>query len=154
MTSANVSQIPVGFMENTNAKSAAKSDEYADKDKEFDFTITVELPKNNTETYNVPKTAKLSHNGESLNVAKLPIGTKITVQEAAADGYTAKWTSSDQNKTTVLVGEKGAYIKCTNTFEDNSVTPTGIIINNLPYVLVILLAIGGIAVFARKRRYE
>jgi hypothetical protein len=129
--------------------------QYADKDKEFDFNITVELPKNNTGEYSVPATKKLSHNGESLNVAKLPIGTKITVTEAAVDGYTAGWESSaDGNATTVLVGEKGAYIKCTNTFDDNSTTPTGIIINNLPYVLIILLAIGGIVLFARKRRCE
>jgi hypothetical protein len=130
--------------------------QYADKDKEFNFTLTVKLPKNNTGTYNVDTTKALK-GGENYNVATLPVGTEITVAETEAgqDGYTTTWASSaSDNGVTVLVGENGAYVKCTNTFDDNSTTPTGIIINNLPYVLVILIAIAGIAVFARKRRYE
>jgi hypothetical protein len=83
------------------------------------------------------------------------MGTKIAVEEAAVDGYTQYFTTSaDQNATTVLVGEDGAYAVCRNDFDDTKVTPTGIIINNLPYVLLIGLALGGIVLFSRKRRYE
>lgn len=129
--------------------------QYADKDKAFNFTIDVKLPVNNTQAFSVDAEKALK-GGENYNVATLPVGTEITVaeKEANQDGYTTTWSTSAGQETTIVVGENGAYAKCTNEFDDNSTTPTGIIINNLPYVLVILLAIGGIAVFARKRRYE
>lgn len=135
--------------------------EYGDQTKDFTFTATLTMPEGeDAADYDVAdnKTGDLDlAHGESFTYKALPVGTKITIAENdySGVGYTANWTSSDANNAlTVLVGEDGAYVICRNAFDDNSVTPTGIIINNLPYVLLIGLALGGIVLFSRKRRYE
>lgn len=152
--------------------------EYGDKTKDFVFTVTVTLPKLNkdfsfTADGNVPTvtadkgsisgtwedgeevTVNLKDGGQ-LKFPTLPVGTKIEVSEAAVDGYTKVLTTSDANdaaKVTVTE-DAGGYAIMRNSFHDENVTPTGIIINNLPYILLILLAVGGIVLFARKRRYQ
>jgi NADH:ubiquinone oxidoreductase subunit F (NADH-binding) len=56
--------------------------------------------------------------------------------------------------TNAEVGNDGGYVYIENTFDDSSVTPTGIIINNLPYVLMVGIPVAGFAVmFANKRRH-
>lgn len=145
--------------------------EYGDQTKDFTFTITVQNPTTADANYNAlaatnvegatigdDGTFTLKHNA-TLTLKELPVGTKITVSEAdyTPDGFkAAKWTTSqsDNATTSILVGENGAYAICRNPFDDTSVTPTGIIINNLPYVLLIGIALGGIVLFSRKRRYE
>ena len=51
-----------------------------------------------------------------------------------------------------MVGKNNAIVK--NTHDDASTTPTGIIVNNLPYVALLLVAVVGcVVIFAgRKRR--
>lgn len=151
--------------------------EYGDQTKDFVFTVKVTLPKLNKDFQftgaNAPTvtankgsisgtwadganvTVNLKHEGQ-LNFPTLPVGTKITVSEAAVDGYTqVLTTSAAENATTITVTEDaGGYAIMRNSFHDENVTPTGIIINNLPYILLILLAVGGIVLFARKRRYQ
>lgn len=120
------------------------------------------------------KTATVSlADSQHLNFATLPAGTKIEFQETKVDHYAQNYEGKHKNPLvaiaagdanapdaaalaacTVTVGEKGAYVNYTNTFDKDEVTPTGILINNLPYILLILLAAGGIVVFARKRRYQ
>lgn len=135
--------------------------EYGDQTKDFHFTASLTMPEDeDAADYDIDsnKTGDLDlAHGESFTYKALPVGTKITITESDYSnvGYTENWTSSDANNAlTVLVGEDGAYVICRNAFDDNSVTPTGIIINNLPYVLLIGLALGGIVLFSRKRRYE
>lgn len=144
--------------------------EYGDQTKDFEFTITVKNPTTadadykalaatNVEGATIDADGKftLKHDGK-LTLKELPVGTKITLVEAdyTGQGYkAAKWTTSQSdNGLTILVGENGGYAICRNPFDDTSVTPTGIIINNLPYVLLIAIALGGIVLFTRKRRYE
>lgn len=119
-------------------------------------------------------TVKLA-DGETFSITKLPEGTKITVKEDGNEHYIPAYDGADTaNNGTVAtiahqdgtedqelavaraikVGKKGANVAYTNDFNDSDVTPTGIIINNLPYVLLIGLALGGIVLFSRKRRYE
>lgn len=113
-------------------------------------------------------TITLKH-GQEFKITELPIGTKIQVVESngSKTGYTALFTSSKTTTVTagvsnapattaieVLVTDKGGYVITRNSFDDTSITPTGIIINNLPYVLLIGIALGGIVLFSRKRRYE
>ena len=113
--------------------------------------------------------------GDSFSIAELPAGTLIQVTENAfaekayAPSYSGKWglDTSDANiktdhaskshalqSSTIVVGENGAYIQYTNTINDADVTATGIVINNLPYILMIVIAVAGIGFYmvSRKRR--
>lgn len=154
-----------------------------DKTKEFDFSLTltkaateaaavteytavITRADNTTENVTVPAgaayTFKLKH-GDNLSFKdSLPAGTRYTVTETAVAGYTtsAKVKENGRTETTIdnvtvankLVGDHENYAKYTN---DKSVTPpTGIIINNLPFILLIGFAIGAFALFivAKRRR--
>ncbi len=136
--------------------------EYGDLTKDFEFTVNVTLPDDvmgytaDDLATNTPADKAIA-NGESFVYNVLPAGSKITIRETPVTGYTATYAGT---KNTVndgqefVLSEEGQFVKVTNTFDDESVTPTGIIINNLPYVLLIGLALGGIVLFSRKRRYE
>jgi len=154
------------------------SGEFADKTHEFEFTVTVTFPAG-VDASKYPITGltdgkvKLADGG-TWTIAKLPEGTKITVSEEATAHYTPSYTGKHTQAGqavdltvaqaqegealavpgNIIVGAKGANVAYTNTFDDTDVTPTGIIINNLPYVLLIGIALGGIVLFSRKRRYE
>lgn len=112
----------------------------------------------------------LAHN-EYLGFKSLPAGTTYVVEEDGSENYTGSViTTTNQvadpevkadkeanlvaNKAVVgeKVGENNAIV--TNTHDDASTTPTGIIVNNLPYVALILVAIIGcvVVVASRKRR--
>lgn len=107
---------------------------------------------------NAPASFTLA-DGEYLTFANLPVGTVYTVSETekGQDGYTttvetfsngAKSTS----ETEVLVSEKANSVGYTNT--KAGTVPTGILVNNLPFVLLILVAVCGFAgciVFRRRK---
>lgn len=110
----------------------------------------------------------LAH-GQYLTFKTLPAGTKYTVTESGTDNYTgATSTVVGGGEAVVVNGEKSATVSTaqslvgeiagnstdvTNTYDDQSVTPTGIIVNNLPYVALILVAvIGCVAIVAGKKR--
>ena len=119
-------------------------------------------------TYGEAYDFTLTH-GQALVFETLPAGVTYTVTENLKGcgvkdetKYTPAFNGANGTMGTDLSGEitvsdeenaenDGHF---TNTVEDDDVTPTGIIINNLPYVLLIALALGGIVIFARKRRYE
>lgn len=105
-------------------------------------------------------TVELSH-GDVLVVEKIAVGTEFVVTEPAyateVDGYqtgtidSASGTFASSDKT------NGIHSNVNNKFDDQGTTPTGIVVNNLPFVLVVLLAVGGIAVyfyFNRRREQE
>jgi hypothetical protein len=150
--------------------------------KNFDFTATGHVPTVTADKGSISGTwadgenvtVNLKHGGQ-LNFPELPVGTKIEVSEAAFENYTPNYIakhSANADKTgaveissnnskaetalataeTIVVGEFGANVQYTNKYD--AVTPTGIIINNLPYILLIALALGGIVLFTRKKRYE
>lgn len=54
------------------------------------------------------------------------------------------------------IGENENTAEFTNTYDDGGVTPTGIIINNLPYIMLVVLAGAGLFIFAfsAKRREQ
>ena len=151
---------------------------YADQTKDFTFDVTVTFPAGtNADDYETGITngkVTLKH-GETFRIKTLPEGTIITVKEEASNLFTPSYkgedtaadgtvaditaTTGEQNKElavqrNIVVGTKGAYVDYTNEYADDQVTPTGIVINNLPYILLIGLALGGIVLFTRKRRYE
>ncbi|KXT75619.1 EftLSL.A [Streptococcus sp. DD10] len=123
-----------------------------------------------TETLNVDtakqtitKTFKLKH-GEKFSIDNLPAGSRYSVTETGTPGYTATavykengvartvngTSNSDFSVQNVLIGEKTNENNVTNTFAD--VTPTGLLIDNLPFILMIGLGVAGFVVVARRRR--
>ena len=51
------------------------------------------------------------------------------------------------------IGNDGGYVYLVNAFDDSTVTPTGILINNLPYVLMVGIPVAvGAVMFVNKRR--
>lgn len=119
------------------------------------------------------KTFKLA-DGEKLVFNNLPVGTTYMVKElAATDGYTPKVTVIENQTTTVtnktvqetealdtlkenrknnLVGENENKVTFTNTYKDVAVT--GIVMNNLPFILLVAVAIVAfvsLAVVKRRR---
>ena len=101
------------------------------------------------------------HDGESLVFDCLPAGTRYVVKEVAAeDGYTPSIkivengvetqgeTVSERDGIssaatgTNLVGENENEVVFTNTYED--IPLTGIILNNWPFIILIILAIGAL----------
>lgn len=113
-------------------------------------------------------TFTLKH-GENMKFTGLPVGTKITVTEAGAANYkgSAKVVLNGVEQTAVTatkynekitpvdnkkLGQKKNTVDVTNTY--NHVPTTGIIMNTLPYVLMIALcgaALFGFVAFKRKK---
>ena len=154
-----------------------------DTEKAFDFTATFTFPKGtDASTLGGVKgngtaitltgdthTFTLKHN-ESLKFTGLPVGTKITVTETGAANYkaSAKVLLNGVEKTPApaaskynellkavdqeKLGQKKNTVDVTNTY--NYVPTTGIIMNTLPYVLMIALcgaALFGFVAFKRRR---
>lgn len=120
------------------------------------------------------KTFKLA-DGEQLVFHNLPVGTTYVVRELAApDGYKPSVTVVENRTTTVnrtaaqegdaldtlkeggkknLVGEYENTVTFTNTHQ-GGVVPTGILMNNLPFILLVAVAIVAfvsLAVIKRRR---
>lgn len=162
---------------------------YADKTKDFSFTITI-WP-SSTETgedinytgnigtnkITVPADGKTAvefslSDGDSLVFTELPAGTHYLVTEKGAqDGYTPSVYVTENNVVTVqaktaadsvdlasngendannLVGEGENSVVFTNTYQD--IIPTGIILNNLPFVILIGAAAAGFIAYVVVRR--
>lgn len=150
----------------------------------FNFTVKFDFPKGTDEntlggvkdkngngvTIKNGETAFQLGNGENMKFTGLPVGTKITVTEAAkanykasakvtlngvaqtpdvaASKYNAPLTAVDQQK----LGQEKNTVDVTNRY--NNVPTTGIIMNTLPYVLMIALcgaALFGFVAFKRRR---
>lgn len=113
------------------------------------------------------------HDGETLQFESLPAGTRYVVTETgASDGYTpavkvvengtdtvnktatseTEEISSAGEQGTNLVGEGTNTVTFTNTYKDVAIT--GIFMNNLPFVIVIgiaVLALGALAILKKQR---
>ena len=108
------------------------------------------------------------HDGESLVFEDLPAGTTYTVAETGAEGYTPSASVVENGGEAVvtngtegqnlsvenkLVGTGANSTAFTNTYDvAGDITPTGIIINNLPFILLIVVAAAGIAFYVVSRR--
>lgn len=114
------------------------------------------------------------HDGQQLVFENLPAGTRYVVKEkgVAGDGYTPTITVVENGVTTVngtqgnetddvssakdgnsnLVGENDNKVTFVNTYNDTPIT--GIIVNNLPFIALIGIAVaafGSLAIIKRKR---
>lgn len=135
-----------------------------DVNKPFGFTVVCDKPmgehtvEGGSYTLSEDKktaTFTLTDDGKVI-LQNVPIGSEITVTENADDaaGYTTTITAADG--TTIIpmpytVLADGNYIKFTN--EKEVIPDTGILLDSLPYVLILLCVVGiGVFVFIRKRR--
>lgn len=100
---------------------------------------------------------------ETYSIVGLPTGATVKVTENLSDGegYTTTNTvndvvDADNNKkeanATIVKQETANEIEFTNT--RNAVSPTGIVMNVAPYVLLVVVAAAGCFVFLRKRRED
>ena len=105
------------------------------------------------------------HDGESLVFPDLPAGTKYTLKEEGTSGYTpssaykengtlkngaAGTQSQAYTVADVLIGEKENNNIVTNTLPE--VTPTGLLIDNLTFIIMIGLGLLGFILVAKRRR--
>lgn len=153
----------------------------ANTNKEFEFTANFTFPtgtdgttfgakatiENSTTTITgASYTFKLKHN-QNVKFTGLPVGTKISVTESATPNYKGsadvvinngtkeKVTATKYNEALTVsdksLGQNKNTVDVTNTY--NYVPTTGIIMNNLPYVLMIALCGAALMAFvAFKRR--
>lgn len=153
----------------------------ADTNKEFDFTATFTFPAGTnaatlgakatidgiaTDITDTSHTFKLKHN-QNVKFTGLPVGTKISVTESGTPNYKGSAdvvinNGTKETKTATRYGEALTVsdkslgqnkntVDVTNTY--NYVPATGIIMNTLPYVLMIALCGAALMAFvAFKRR--
>lgn len=115
-------------------------------------------------------------NGETLSFENLPVGIRYKVEEVGApDGYTPSVKLVENGVTTInnktaqtesegmvavadgtqnaLVGEGDNKVTFTNTY--NEVAITGIVVKNMPFLLMIgfgVIALGSLAVLTKRRK--
>ena len=133
-----------------------------DKNKYFEFTVLLSGRSGMTypETFAVsggsyaqnPKTIKLSEettfmlkHGDTISIANLPYDVDYMVIEMAADGYT---TTSTNETGRISAAEQTAAF----TNVKNSAVDTGVMLDSLPYVLMLAAVLGGAAVMVVRRR--
>lgn len=152
-----------------------------DAEKKFDFTATFIFPTGTdastlrakatiestaTDITGTSYTFKLKHN-QNVKFTGLPVGTEISVTESATPNYkgSAERTFNGVAQTKIeatkydeaitvtnTLGQKQNKVAVTNTY--NYVPTTGIIMNTLPYVLMVALcavALFGFVAFKRKK---
>ncbi|WP_347090280.1 DUF7601 domain-containing protein [Streptococcus oralis] len=149
----------------------------ADKSKDFTFKLT--FTKASTETsqsitgkigetsktfvYGQETTITLRHD-QSLVFDTIPAGTRYKLVETGSQGYTASaaykengasknqagTVSTNFTQDSILISEKPNDNTITNSLPD--VTPTGLLIDNLPFILMIGLGLAGFVVLSKKRR--
>jgi hypothetical protein len=174
----------VESIENGLSVKKAVAGDYADKTKAFDIKVDFTIPATAeqsdivapgtitwADSRNGSVTLSLKHNDAAPSVfTKVPTGTVMTISEEAYEHYYAAIADANNVFTAVTNNENqvetaitttattvltAADVTVTNTFKDSEIPPTGIIVNNLPFVLVVLLAVSGIAVyFVINRRRE
>lgn len=149
-----------------------------DKTKSFDFSVKIDGEtgeqyyvtygdgKTETLTSGTAKTISLK-DGQSLTVFGLSKNDQYTVSETdytTTDGYTTKVVTdpTDTTNSETAGAVRGSSVedqKVSDTADDvyfynikNYSTPTGVIMNVAPYVLMVGIAVAGCFVFLRKRR--
>jgi pilin isopeptide linkage protein len=138
---------------------------YGDKTKEFNVVVkftgeegktspteldAVVCGEQTTITVGTEVTLKIK-DGASIIVYNIPSGMSYSVEEAdySASGYTTTYTGDK----TGTMGKADVTLKITN--EKDGTPETGISLDSLPYVVILVVVLGGAAVlFLRKRHAE
>lgn len=150
-----------------------------DKNKYFEFKVklTGEKGKTYRDSYAVtggsntknPSTIKIGEettfllkHGETIHIENLPYGVTYTVEEAdytttATGGYDApKYTYVDNNEKDKQTSDTvdSALEQVTITNNKAGSIDTGVVLNNMPYILVLAVLAAGVAVFIIRKRRE
>ena len=133
-----------------------------DKVTTYKYKVTKEdgtdMSEEKTGTYKNEETFKLAK-GHKLVLTEVLLGAKATVTETDSAGYTDKYkvtsngiagSETDGTVASALLGDNtgGNIIAFTNTQQ----TPTGVIIDNLPFIILVAIAGMGILFFVRNKR--
>lgn len=112
------------------------------------YTVTGGSNDENPTTIKIGEETKfLLKNGDTIHIANLPYGVSYTVTETAADGYTTTKTGD-----TGTIGAADQTAAFTNTKKGD--VDTGVVLNNMPYILVLAVLAAGVAVFIIRKRRE
>ncbi|WP_350453654.1 DUF7601 domain-containing protein [Slackia heliotrinireducens] len=141
-----------------------------DQTKDFEFTVTFTAPTYVPEGWTVANieaskdgvtvgadgkcTFTLKH-GEKITFSNVIAGTTYAVEETAVTGYDQSYeaVANGENKTeqaNLLIGENENTGTMTNTYED--ITVTGLVLNNAPFILMALVAVGGVVAYGALKR--
>lgn len=138
------------------------------KGKYFKFTVTLKAPENkevksaigvgSTSYPSNPKSITVDtatdfylKNGETLSFTNVPYGVTYTVTEAN-EGYTTTVNGTDGTTANGTIGGKTTNVAYINT--KNGEVDTGVVLNNMPYILVLAVLAAGVAVFIIRKRRE
>ena len=151
---------------------------YGDKNHQFNIKVTLSLPQiDGADTaeavirrasgdieavtiQNGENTVALA-SGDKLVFTKIAEGAKYQVIETDAlkgtadNQYTATYSGDTATENAqVAIVKAGNSETVTNVANQDSITPTGILINNLPYIALALVAIGGLVAYVIVRRRQ
>lgn len=148
-------------------------DKTPDPEQQFKFRATINFPENSTESY-YDATVKDANGvvagaekvrftddavtvftlkaGQYLSFDKIEIGAVVTsLQEDTYPGYTTDDTFT--NGTTFITdAATGNAITVDNEWDANAGSLTGILMSNIPYIVLALVAIGGLCAYVVVRR--
>ena len=121
----------------------------------------LERDENNNFSFTFETTATLEFtlkHGQTITFTNLPAGVAYTVEEInVPDGYDTYITSSDAEgeaeatKTDGSIAEKAVTINYENVNGD-TVIDTGVILDNAPYIALMMIVVAGAAVMVIKKR--
>ena len=91
----------------------------------------------------------IKHN-ETVTFTNIPYGVsyKVAENDYTAEGYDAAAYQGDQG----IIGENNSAAECTITNNKNVGVDTGIVLDSMPYVLLLAVACMGLAVLMTKKR--
>ena len=141
-----------------------------DREKEFDVTVTFTAPAGEQikskityvedgktiEVANNKATIQLKH-GETIKFSNIPEGVTYTVEEAdyTTEGYKAAVYAFSDNAKLVNGGVTGANDDTvTITNEKDVPVDTGIVMDSIPFVMMLVIAAVGLVAFTAKKRVQ
>ena len=131
------------------------------------FVSTVSVPVGTTTSFQLKHGWKLVFENDTINsTTALPVGTQYITTELFSDGYTPEVringstnpaTTTDDGSgnishSAVAIASSSNTAAWTNVYR--LISPTGIIINKLPYILLVVVSIGGFVGYIMLKRRQ
>lgn len=102
------------------------------------------------------------HHGDRVVFANVLLGSTVKAKETKDAGYTHSLEGSKMNNVAVTnvtdiedtgknIGDKGDN---SIIFVNTQQTPTGILLNSLPFIVLALVALAGIVFFVKNRKHD
>lgn len=146
-----------------------------DRSKEFDFTVKFNAPDGKkvlsditytvgkdtytisaeewSENLSVERNISLQH-GDTVTFINIPYGVTYKVTEAVYDDYTQTIKSSDnESNGNGTVNSPTETVTAIND-KDGGAIDTGIFLDNMPYIVMLVVVIAGFTAFAMKKRHS